>query len=132
MPYASKLFCEWKLIAVNHLSGPGGVAHFLSDLDLLDLSRSTAKPGRRAADVTPCEGCHIWQRGLQSLCNHQHGLVALKTRESHLPLGSLCVDHVGVHRMTVDAQYGGKCWSNMVRYQYLRLGELPDTRLVRG
>lgn len=36
---------------------------------------------------------------------------------THLPLGSVCLDHVGVHLMTVDAQEGGKCSSNIVRYQ---------------
>lgn len=34
-----------------------------------------------------------------------------------LPLGSVCFDHVGVHLMTVEAQWGGKCSSNIVRYQ---------------
>jgi hypothetical protein len=34
-----------------------------------------------------------------------------------LPLGSVCLDHLGVHLMTVDAHEGGKCSSNMQRYQ---------------
>lgn len=38
-----------------------------------------------------------------------------------LPLGSVCLDHLGVQRMTVEAHDGGKCSSNMVRYQYLIL-----------
>lgn len=38
---------------------------------------------------------------------------------AYLPLGSVCFDHVGVHLMTVSAQYGGKCSSNINRYQYL-------------
>jgi hypothetical protein len=38
---------------------------------------------------------------------------------THLPLGSVCLDHLGVQRMTVEAHDGGKCSSNMVRYQYL-------------
>jgi hypothetical protein len=110
---------------------PGGIARFLSDLDLLDLSCSKANLGCPAADVTRCGGYRISQHGLQSPCDYQHGHLVVKTRESYLPLGSLCVDHVGVHRMTVDAQYGGKCWSNRVRYQYLRLCELPDALFVR-
>jgi len=36
-----------------------------------------------------------------------------------LPLGSVCFDQVGVHLSTVSAQNGGKCSSNIVRYQYL-------------
>jgi len=38
---------------------------------------------------------------------------------TNLPLGSVCLDHLGVHLMTVEAQWGGKCSSNMHRYQYL-------------
>lgn len=33
------------------------------------------------------------------------------------PDGSVCFDHVGVHLITVLAQYDGKCWSNMVLNQ---------------
>ena len=40
---------------------------------------------------------------------------------AHRPLGSVCFDQVGVHLITVDAQYGGKCSSNMHLYQYLSL-----------
>ena len=36
---------------------------------------------------------------------------------TYLPLGSVCLDQVGVHLMTVSAHCGGKCSSNMVRYQ---------------
>ena len=36
---------------------------------------------------------------------------------THLPLGSVWFDQVGVQRMTVEAHDGGKCSSNMVRYQ---------------
>lgn len=36
---------------------------------------------------------------------------------TYLPLGSVCLTHLGVQRMTVDAHDGGKCSSNMVRYQ---------------
>lgn len=39
--------------------------------------------------------------------------------DAYLPLGSVCADHFGVHLETVPAQEGGKCSSNMVRYQYL-------------
>lgn len=42
-----------------------------------------------------------------------------KNKNTHLPLGSVCLDQVGVHRSTVEAQRGGKCSSNMRRYQYL-------------
>lgn len=49
--------------------------------------------------------------------------VSRKLRSSYVvsyrPLGSVWLDHVGVHRITVEAQYGGKCSSNIVRYQYL-------------
>jgi hypothetical protein len=41
----------------------------------------------------------------------------MKLSATHLPLGSVCFDQVGVQRMTVSAQYGGKCSSNIVRYQ---------------
>ena len=37
--------------------------------------------------------------------------------ETNLPLGSDCFDHVGAQRMTVDAHDGGKCSSNIRRYQ---------------
>lgn len=36
---------------------------------------------------------------------------------TYRPLGSDCLDQVGVQRITVDAQWGGKCSSNMHRYQ---------------
>jgi hypothetical protein len=36
---------------------------------------------------------------------------------SYLPLGSVWFDQVGVQRMTVSAQYDGKCSSNISRYQ---------------
>lgn len=38
---------------------------------------------------------------------------------TYLPLGSVCFDHVGVHLITVEAHEGGKCSSNIIRYQYL-------------
>lgn len=38
---------------------------------------------------------------------------------TYLPLGSVCFDQVGVQRITVSAQYAGKCSSNIRRYQYL-------------
>lgn len=36
---------------------------------------------------------------------------------TYRPLGSVCFDHLGVHRITVEAHCGGKCSSNMQRYQ---------------
>ena len=41
------------------------------------------------------------------------------SEKTHLPLGSVWLDHLGVHLMTVEAQEGGKCSSNIKRYQYL-------------
>jgi hypothetical protein len=41
----------------------------------------------------------------------------MKISATHLPLGSVCFDQVGVQRITVSAQYGGKCSSNIIRYQ---------------
>jgi hypothetical protein len=41
------------------------------------------------------------------------------TQPTYLPLGSVCFDHLGVHLMTVEAHEGGKCSSNINRYQYL-------------
>lgn len=48
------------------------------------------------------------------------GILSQWTRgvlRAHRPLGSVCSDHVGVHRMTVEAHDCGKCSSNMRRYQ---------------
>ena len=47
-----------------------------------------------------------------------------------LPLGSVCLDQVGVQRRTVEAQRGGKCSSNIRRYQYLHARQSQDPRAV--
>lgn len=44
-------------------------------------------------------------------------VLELNQHITHLPLGSVCSDHVGFQRITVDAQYGGKCSSNINRYR---------------
>lgn len=47
---------------------------------------------------------------------------------TYRPLGSVLSDHLGTHLTTVDAQWGGKCSSNMVRYQYLLIPVSEKTR----
>jgi len=39
---------------------------------------------------------------------------------TYLPLGSVWLDHLGVHLMTVEAQYAGNCSSNILRNHHLR------------
>lgn len=56
------------------------------------------------------------QRTLAQVVPTPRGKLGVLT---YLPLGSVCVDHVGVHLMTVEAHDGGKCSSNIIRYQYL-------------
>lgn len=51
--------------------------------------------------------------------NYSQHLTFPPAKSTYRPLGSVCFDHIGTHRSTVDAQYGGKCSSNIMRYQYL-------------
>ena len=66
------------------------------------------------------------RKQLASVAENADRCISLRnwTFVTYLPLGSVCLDHLGVHRMTVDAHEGGKCSSNMVRYQYLHTESL--------